>query len=613
MPAWPRRTPAAPTLRDADRYSTLPAEPPGVVRPEPAPDDVPQLFYKRSLAFPRPIAWFGARSFWGHLWHLAASVIATEDIDSRDWMRAEGPETFTRRVGAALGATLEGASLTEAIGDDVWIDYVADTGDCGAVSTSVARMMFARYEVDDPDSPGQTLELPRGDLLVFGGDTAYPVATELEIHNRVIVPYNRVLRGAADGKTRVLLGVPGNHDWFAGLDGFHRMFHERRGAVARRSRLPDDQEDRAGQVGHLFEWIEAFSVGRFVAKRSALPLEGYLPVQSASYWALRLAPNLDLWGADRQLRAVDFHQQLYFAQAREDHGLLLCIADPVYAFLEPNKPGVEIMQSLDVTMEGDGVFVLTGDTHHYCRQEFGKGMHVVAGGGGAFLHPARILRPGIPAPAAEFPGPRTSLALALQVPWAIVHGRSGFLVHLVIAVVYLPWFGGLATRTWRGMWPAVLTGVAGALVCFFIGGFWRAPRAWLVGLLSVAAGFAMGATPIVLRHLWSLIISLAGWDFSPRWFLGLSFAITVYVATLLFGTYLMLLTLLGLEQHQAFGALAHPGYKHFVRLRVRKDGSRVDGWVLGRVDPLSKKDKVVLVDRFSWLNPARRRSGPATD
>ena len=40
-----------------------------------------------------------------------------------------------------------------------------------------------------------------------------------------------------------------------------------------------------------------------------------------------------------------------------------------------------------------------------------------------------------------------------------------------------------------------------------------------------------------------------------------------------------------------------------VRLRVRRDGSRVDGWVLGKVDPLGKKDQVVLVDRFTWRNP----------
>jgi hypothetical protein len=578
------------------------------IRPAPAPPDAAKLFYRRGRKFPRPIAWFGARSFWGHLWHLAASVIATEDIDSRDWMKAEPPDDFTRRVGAALNAKHDATTLTEALEEDLWIDFVADTGDCGSVSAAVARMIFERYEVDDPDQPGQPMILPRGHLLVFGGDTAYPVATELEIHNRVIVPYNRVLRTALDGKNRVLLGVPGNHDWYAGLDGFHRMFHERRGAVARASRLPQDTVDRAGQVGHLVEWIEAFSVGRFVAKRPALPLDGYAPVQSASYWALRLAPNLDMWGADRQLRAIDFHQQLYFAHAREDHGIVLCLADPVYAFLEPSRPGVELLQALDLTFEGDGVFVLTGDTHHYCRQEFGKGLHVTAGGGGAFLHPARITRAGLPPPSAEFPGPRASLALALQVPWQIVHGRSGFLVHLAVGLAYLPWFGALVSGSSHGLWPATVTAAVVTLVCFVLGGGWRVPRAWLVGVLAALAGVTIGFAPVAIHEAARMLLALTGATISLQWFLGLSYAGAIYFGTLVFGTFLMLLTVLGLEQHQAFGALAHPGYKHFVRLRVRRDGSAIDGWVLGKVNPLSTRDKVVLVDRFNWANPARRHT-----
>jgi hypothetical protein len=77
----------------------------------------------------------------------------------------------------------------------------------------------------------------------------------------------------------------------------------------------------------------------------------------------------------------------------------------------------------------------------------------------------------------------------------------------------------------------------------------------------------------------------------------------VAIGTLALGTYLMLLTILGLEQHQALSALAHPGYKHFLRLRVRGDGSAIDGWALGRVDPLHGKDPVVLVDKFTWTNP----------
>ena len=90
------------------------------------------------------------------------------------------------------------------------------------------------------------------------------------------------------------------------------------------------------------------------------------------------------------------------------------------------------------------------------------------------------------------------------------------------------------------------------------------------------------------------------------WMMALGLGLSVYVGTLAMGTYLMLLTLLGLEQHQAFSALAHPGYKHFVRLRFVKDGRHADGWVFGQVDPLKRGDPIVLVDRFRWLNPKHK-------
>lgn len=617
--------PKKPSSAVADSIPTRPTGAPSlpVVRPDPQPPDAPRLFYKHGRRYPRAIAWFGARSFWGHLWHLAASVIATEDIDSRDWMRADPPDEFTRRLADILvhDRRLEAdvGSLTEALDRDLWIDFHADTGDDASVSAAVAKLLFERYELPDPEDPEKTLLAPRGDLLVFGGDTAYPVATELEIHNRVIVPYNRVLRERARSEPaaglRVLLGIPGNHDWYAGLDGFHRMFSERRGRVSRESRLPKDEIDRMGQVGHLVSWIEAFRVGRFVAKRPALPLEGYVPVQTASYFALRLAPGLDFWGVDRQLRSVDFQQQLYFAEARRDCGVVLCMADPAYAFLEPNAPGQQILRSLDMTLEEDGVFVLVGDTHHYCRQEFPPGLHVTAGGGGAFLHPQRILRGDLPAPAAEFPGPRTTLALALSVPWAIAHGRSGFLVHIGVAVALLPMFGFVVAGA-RYLVPAITTSAVLFVVCFLIGG-WRVRRAWLVGLLALAAGTAVGLSPVVVHGAAQLAARALDLALSDRWLATLAFAASIYVGALVFGTYLMMLTLLGLEQHQAFSALAHPGYKHFVRLRVRRDGSAIDGWVIGKVDPLRPQEPVVLVDRFTWTNPqqssrAEVEGGPGT-
>jgi len=81
---------------------------------------------------------------------------------------------------------------------------------------------------------------------------------------------------------------------------------------------------------------------------------------------------------------------------------------------------------------------------------------------------------------------------------------------------------------------------------------------------------------------------------------GLSLCVAVFAGAFVFGSYLAALTLLGQENTQAFTALDHPGFKHFVRLRVRGDGSAVDGWCLGLVDPLGEGEQPLLVDSFTW-------------
>ena len=124
-----------------------------------------------------------------------------------------------------------------------------------------------------------------------------------------------------------------------------------------------------------------------------LALAGYTAVQEASYWALALAPGLDLWGVDRQLRATDFRQRVFFAQRRADaqpHKFVFVAPDPALAYGEPNEPGMKILESCDFSLDSDKLLYLTGDAHHYERQAVGDSMHVIAGGGGAFVHGTRI-------------------------------------------------------------------------------------------------------------------------------------------------------------------------------------------------------------------------------
>ncbi|MCA9625814.1 MAG: hypothetical protein KC731_42620, partial [Myxococcales bacterium] len=403
--------------------------------------------------------------------------------------------------------------------------------------------------------------------------------------------------------------IPGNHDWYDGLDGFARMFRARSGKVDRASIVTADRVDPNTQLGKVIDWVEAFRVGHHVAKRPTLPLFGYDPVQRSSYWCLRLAPGLDIWGVDRQLRAVNYRQRQFFLEHRNDcpdAATILVISDPAFAHLTDNPIGQRILQALGIEIERDEPLILTGDIHHYCRQSFGRAMHVIAGGGGAFLHPARIARKGFDAPEAEFPGPRSSLALAMQVPWQIAGGRAGFVVHVALALLYLPILGSFLAGS-DGSVVATLVALFGTVACAMLGG-WRQRHAYLILTLAFLTGAWVGGLPFLIFHAVRL---LASGRLGATAQAFVAYGASIYPAVLGFGAFLMALTILGLEHNQAFSSLAHPGYKHFLRLRVRRDGSAVDGWVLGKIDTLDPKAEIVLVDRFTWNNPRHRGADDA--
>ena len=91
-------------------------------------------------------------------------------------MTPDAPEDLAERVAAVLGGARGAGNVVDSIGRDLWIDFLADTGDDVSVSRAIASLVTARYELPDPDRAGELLVAPRGDILLFGGDTAYPVA-----------------------------------------------------------------------------------------------------------------------------------------------------------------------------------------------------------------------------------------------------------------------------------------------------------------------------------------------------------------------------------------------------------------------------------------------------
>ena len=93
---------------------------------------------RRGAHKPLAIRWFGMTALAGHLRHLLAVAAASNQLDLRDWMRPEEASVLLNRVSHILGALASGGSLAERLGREVWIDFVADTGDDHDVSLAVS-------------------------------------------------------------------------------------------------------------------------------------------------------------------------------------------------------------------------------------------------------------------------------------------------------------------------------------------------------------------------------------------------------------------------------------------------------------------------------------------
>ncbi len=237
--------------------------------------------------------------------------------------------------------------------DDLWLDYTADLGD-GWDSTYAIASLLAKEQLQ---LEGEAL--PRGRLLVMGGDEVYPTATREEYRNRTKGPYRAALPWVkSEVKAPHLFAIPGNHDWYDGLTSFLRLFGQQR-------------------------WIG-----------------GWKTQQQRSYFAIKLPHHWWLWGLDVQLESdLDQPQKEYFlkiAQQSMQAGdkVILCTAEPswVYAQLgdETAQRNLDYVEQEIVEKAGEGEVAVTlaGDLHHYCRyqSEDGKKQKITAGGGGAFLH-----------------------------------------------------------------------------------------------------------------------------------------------------------------------------------------------------------------------------------
>lgn len=573
--------------------------------PAPVDEFVPLT---RGRVKPIAIAWFGFSAFWGHLRHLVASAIATENIDSRQWMIPEDPNELLTRVVDVIGGDKKASTLVAAKDGEVWIDFIADTGDDASVSEAVGRILFAPYEIEED---GKVLVLPRGDVLVLGGDLAYPVATVGEVTRRLLDPWNKVLDEQGDDKPRALMAIPGNHDWFDGLDGFARLcqapcnFEET-------TNDPIHPKAHNDNLTHVLAWAGAFATGEAVRKPGSIALKGYFPIQRISYFRFPLAEGLELWGVDRQLRNVDPRQAAFFRLNSGDNARIVILPDPARAWGEVQPNGVKSLESLGVDPKKEKTFVLSGDIHHYERSQEEESIHVVSGSGGAFLHGNRAAEesesPGAYRRMAEFPGPNASRGMLERLWWHVATGQAGLLILAVFAL-----FDALAL--WghvHGMaFPAAMVlGISVGVGSALLAG-WRNHRIARVIPYALATAFVIGELPILLgeyvEHYEKMFLGRS----DPAKIVGVTVAtiIATFFSGAAFGGMLQLIARLGLNHAQPFAALGLPGYKGFLRMRITRgeDGvAVVDAFAIGMVDPLGKKSAPALVDRFVFRGLSKK-------
>ncbi|GBC81205.1 hypothetical protein HRbin10_00311 [bacterium HR10] len=481
---------------------------------------------------------------------------------------------------------------------ELWMDYVADLGD-GWNSTYAVAYCLAQERLSVRRSDGQMIETRRGDLLIMGGDEVYPVASREEYERRLVAPYEAAFPWS-DPPHPHLFALPGNHDWYDGLVSFTRLFCQK---------TPP-------------RWIGGWQ----------------LP-QTRSYFALKLPHGWWLLGVDIQLEAdIDGPQLEYFQtiaqQMAPGDRVILCTPKPDWIYGAELAANLRYFERKILAPRGARIVLrLTGDIHHYRRHEHetadGSKVHlIIAGGGGAFLHPTH--GPNVDQIhydgawfrlAAEFPDRQTSRRLTWRnLLFPIRNFRFGILPGAAYAA--LSWTMPHQLYRFESLWEAVTDSLHRLVItpsaiiwllmivfvfCLFtdqddvnesriiqtgVSGkmrrMWRALSRglWKWKLLGV---FNIAGSAHALVHLLAALIgawmahraSVRLWGLpdqhpSVGYFFtatGITFLWGWGIGSWIMGAYLLLsLNIFGQHANEAFSALRIEDYKNFLRLHLDERG-----------------------------------------
>jgi hypothetical protein len=482
----------------------------------------------------------------------------------------------------------------------VWVDFIADLGDGFDATFAIASLLaMETLSVDGT-------KLPRGQLLVMGGDEIYPTATREAYRKKLRDPYDWAFPDPHPGllKGPPVYAIPGNHDWYDGLVQFLALF----------------------------------------SRREHLHLGGWRTHQRRSYFALQLTPTWWIWGIDAQLGDdIDQPQKDYFVAIAksmpEGSNLILCAPEPGWQYTLKQGRSLSVTDYVAwlAVEHCKGVkipLVLSGDTHHYSRYVGDDGTQfVTSGGGGAFLHPTHQLADTVnidrPEDGITWLGGRVKTLTLAERPASdpkaapekacypsrsesrrMLAGNLAFPVYnpgfaVILGVIY--WLLGIIAVNWD------FYGVCLALVILCVGflAYTRKQEGGgaKVNNVSIANGVIHAVALVYLAN------AVSGWNEAhfqlPAWphdglWLFLIFAVEMIViggvvAAELFGIYLASSSaLLNLNHNDAFSSMRRDSHRHILRMRLTANEATLYPIGLDRVPR-----------RHEWRRNDAKRGSPA--
>lgn len=561
----------------------------------------------------KPVAWFSPSVLANAATKVVLSSIFGSYSDKREGFRTENAAFFDYSAGAenlhveSIAKTT--LSLAESVDfmrnvadsqidasraikgefgerdtSDMWIDFVSDLGDGFNATYTMAHLLA------QPELTAYNQKLPRGKVLIMGGDEVYPTADIIEYKNRMLGPYNAAFPFQVEDKNRPhLYAVPGNHDWYDGLTNFVKIFCQKR---------------------FIGNW------------------ETY---QQYSYFAIKLPHNVWIWAIDVQLVSeMDLGQMEYFrrvikhAELKGDSfagsNVILCTAEPAWVFraTQAENFSYEKLKTFEEKVirayGGKLAAVLTGDLHHYSHYECtDKDVEppvfhrITAGGGGAFLHPTHGLPENYDIKYLEKKDTKAADGTSqrevrerheqaeLKATFPIKEDSRRLIwknlrftlfnkgLSAILGAVFL--LMGVFMNTAGINSIADMFGNAAEKIAFPV-------AAWLIGIILV---LGMGQFTDVLRnkyykiagyihgigHVLLFALAYHGLKMLPFWegtccpnflFLASLMAVMFVISGTWFGIYLIITNLaLDIHENEGFSSFMHEGYKNFLRIRITAD------------------------------------------